>query len=78
LKCTGRIGLRIVPCADGSLGFALESFDGIGMWRTREGDTPVDVSGTLPTGASFHGMAELRTILLSQRELFVRPSPKSC
>ena len=54
------------------LGFALESFDGIGMWRTHEGEVPVDVSGTLPTGPTFHGMAELRSILLDQRELFVR------
>ena len=54
------------------LGFALDNFDAIGRWRTTEGATPVDPSGTLPDGAKFRGPAELRKILLSRHEQFVR------
>ncbi|MCZ6491100.1 MAG: DUF1592 domain-containing protein, partial [Acidobacteria bacterium] len=54
------------------LGFALDNFDAIGRWRTIEGTTPVDPSGTLPDGAKFQGPAELRQMLLSRHEQFVR------
>jgi hypothetical protein len=55
------------------LGFALENFDLVGKWRTTSGDadTPVDASGTLPDGTKFSGPAELRKVLLSNRERFV-------
>jgi hypothetical protein len=53
------------------LGFALENFDGIGNWRTAEGNTPIDASGVLPEGTRFNGPAELRNILLKQPEQFV-------
>jgi len=55
------------------LGFALENFDAIGRWRTTSGaaDAPVDASGELPDGTRFDGPAELRAILLSNREQFV-------
>ena len=54
------------------LGFALENFDGVGMWRTTEGsgNTPIDTSGTLPDGTKFQGPAELRQTLLSHPEQF--------
>jgi hypothetical protein len=55
------------------MGFALENFDAIGMWRTTSGpsNTPVDSTGVLPDGTKFQGPAELRNLLLSRRELFV-------
>jgi hypothetical protein len=53
------------------LGFALENFDGIGKWRAVEGGTPIDSSGMLPNGTPFQGPAELRRVLLTQREGFV-------
>jgi cytochrome c5 len=53
------------------LGFALENFDAVGMWRSTQGATPIDASGELPDGTKFHGPAELRQILLSKREQFV-------
>ena len=53
------------------LGFALENFDAIGRWRTASEDkTSLDVSGELPNGAKFSGPAELRKVLLSQRDQF--------
>jgi hypothetical protein len=45
------------------LGFGFENFDGIGAWRTRDGQFPIDPSGTLPNGQSFQGPAELKAIL---------------
>jgi hypothetical protein len=53
------------------LGFALENFNGIGKWRTKEGSTPIDASSVLPDGTHFNGPAELRTIVLSRPEQFV-------
>lgn len=53
------------------IGFAFENFDAIGRWRNRDGDFPIDPSGTLPTGETFKGPGELKRIL-KQRETFVR------
>ncbi len=52
------------------LGFALENYDAIGRWRTHEGPLPIDASGSLPSGKSFNGSAELKQILASDREAF--------
>jgi hypothetical protein len=54
------------------LGFGLENFNAIGAWRTEEGKFPVDASGALPDGRSFHTPAELKTILKADRDVFVR------
>ena len=55
------------------LGFALENFDAVGRWRTMsEGNTPIDASGALPDGTKFDGPAELRQLLASRRDEFVR------
>ena len=53
------------------LGFSLENYDGIGAWRTDEGGTPIDASGTLPHTDPFEGPTGLRAILLGQEERFV-------
>jgi hypothetical protein len=55
------------------LGFALDSFDAIGKWRTTEtaAKIPIDVSGALPDGTKFQGPVELRKILVSRPEQFV-------
>jgi hypothetical protein len=56
-----------------ALGFAMENFDGVGAWRTRDGRFEIDPSGELPGGETFRGPAELKTILRqSGRESFVR------
>jgi hypothetical protein len=54
------------------LGFGLENFNAIGAWRTEEGKFPVDASGSLPDGRSFHTPAELKAIFKADREAFVR------
>lgn len=54
------------------LGFALDNFDGIGRWRTEEGGKPIDTSGALPDGTPINGPADLRTLLLERKDLFIR------
>jgi uncharacterized protein DUF1592/uncharacterized protein DUF1588/uncharacterized protein DUF1587/uncharacterized protein DUF1585/uncharacterized protein DUF1595 len=48
------------------LGFALESFDGLGRWRAG-----VDSSGVLPDGTKIDGPVGLRHILLDRKDQFV-------
>jgi hypothetical protein len=55
------------------LGFGLENYDAVGVWRTREGEFPLDTSGTLPGGKSFKTPAELKSILLeTEKDAFAR------
>lgn len=56
------------------LGFALENFDTVGQYRTRDTDTgdPVDTSGTLPDGTRISGPDDLRKALLARPERFVQ------
>ena len=53
-------------------GFALEQFDAVGRYRTRnEAGAPIDASGVLPDGTPFEGAAGLRDALLKRPDLFV-------
>ncbi|HEY1945597.1 MAG TPA: DUF1592 domain-containing protein, partial [Bryobacteraceae bacterium] len=54
------------------LGFALENYDAIGKWRTVDGKFPIDASGTLPDKRTFQGAAGLKSVLLSDRDVFAR------
>src|SRR5262249_8819149 len=54
------------------LGFGFENFNAVGAWREKDGAFPIDASGVLPDGRSFSGTAGLKTILKSQKDLFVR------
>ncbi|QDT09226.1 DUF1592 domain-containing protein [Planctomycetes bacterium K23_9] len=55
------------------LGFALENFDAVGLWRDRDGKDAVDARGELPDGTQFDGAADLRRVLsTTRREQFVR------
>jgi hypothetical protein len=54
------------------LGFGLENFDGIGKWRTHDGQEAIDASGVLPDGRSFRGPQQLKQVLLEQRDDFAK------
>lgn len=54
------------------LGFGLENFDAIGAYRAVDGGAPVDASGTLPNGKKFSGVTELKSLLKSRSDDFVR------
>jgi hypothetical protein len=55
-----------------ALGFAFENYDAIGRWRSQDGDIPVDSSGGLPDGRTFHGAAELKDLLKQNMPEFAR------
>lgn len=54
------------------LGFALENYNAIGAFRTRDGTFDIDPSGQLPDGRTFHGIEDLKTILKTERAAFGR------
>jgi hypothetical protein len=53
------------------LGFALESYDGVGKRRAKDTNGVIDTSGSLPDGTKFEGPGGLRDLLLSRRDQFV-------
>jgi mono/diheme cytochrome c family protein len=53
------------------LGFGLENFNGVGLWRDKDGSSPIDSSGTLPSGESFRGPKQLKGILMSRKDQFL-------
>ncbi|WP_386819813.1 DUF1592 domain-containing protein [Luteolibacter algae] len=54
------------------LGFGLENYDAIGRWRTTQAGAPLDTSGNMPDGEEFNGPAELKKLLLREKEQFTR------
>jgi hypothetical protein len=57
------------------IGFALENYDAVGAWRTRDGGTlgdPVDASGQLVDGTKVDGVVALRQALVRDPQVFVR------
>ena len=56
------------------LGFALENFDAVGMWRDKDriAGTPIDASGVLPDGTKVNGPDDLRKSLASNPNQFVQ------
>jgi hypothetical protein len=54
------------------IGFALENFDAVGHWRSRDGNVVVDASGQLVDGVQIDGPVRLREALLAYREQYLR------
>lgn len=55
------------------IGFGLENFDVVGAWRaTDASQAKIDASGLLPDGRAFTGADGLRSVLLAQKDEFVR------
>jgi mono/diheme cytochrome c family protein len=53
------------------LGLALENFDAVGMWRTRDSGLPIDASGELTDGTRIDGASALRDALLKRPDMLV-------
>lgn len=53
------------------IGFALETYDAVGKWRTMDGKFPIDPSGTLPNGTPIAGSKDLKTALVGQKDEFM-------
>ncbi len=56
------------------LGLALENFDAVGQWRTKDrfAGTPIDASGVLPGGVPINGPDDLRKAMLADSNQFVQ------
>jgi hypothetical protein len=54
------------------IGFAMENFDGIGKWRTKEAGQNVNASGQLTDGTKISGVVDLRNALLGYSPQFAR------
>jgi len=52
------------------IGFGLENYDAVGVWRTMDGKFPIETTGALPGGATFTGSKGLKDILKAQSETF--------
>ena len=50
------------------LGFAFDSYDAIGQWRTEADGEPIDNLGVLPSGDEFAGVVEMAGLLASGDE----------
>ncbi|MCB9763986.1 MAG: DUF1592 domain-containing protein [Alphaproteobacteria bacterium] len=52
------------------IGLGLESYDGIGAWRTHDADgLVIDATGELPDGRSFNGAGELSAVIADDEHL---------
>jgi hypothetical protein len=54
------------------MGLAMENFDAVGAWRTKDAGQPIDTSGVTNDGASLTGVASLRDYALANGELFAQ------
>ncbi len=56
------------------IGFSLENFDGVGAWRTKDGDagTAIDTSVELFDGTKINGPIGLRQWVLRHPDTFVK------
>ena len=54
------------------IGFALENYNAIGAFRTKEGELEIDTTAELPDGTPFDGIADLKQILKDRKQHFAR------
>ena len=54
------------------IGLALENFDGVGGWRSRESGVRIDSTTQLADGTAVNGVVDLRRAVLRRPEVFVR------
>ncbi len=54
------------------LGLGLENYDPIGKWRDNYGHVAVDASGVMSDGRRFNGPAELKILLLEEKQKFAK------
>jgi hypothetical protein len=52
------------------LGFSMENFNAIGAWRDKDGDFPIDATGTLPDGKTVDGPGGLKAVLAADGPRF--------
>ncbi|HUR45488.1 MAG TPA: DUF1592 domain-containing protein, partial [Candidatus Saccharimonadales bacterium] len=50
------------------IGFGMENFNGIGAWREKDENFPIDPSGELVSGEEFKGPLDLEAVLVSKKK----------
>ena len=55
-----------------AIGFALENYDAVGAFRTKDGMLDIDADGTFPNGTSFSGPVGLKDVLLAMKREYCR------
>jgi len=53
------------------IGLSLENFDAVGVWRVRDGGTPVDPTGVMYDGSRLDGPVSLRQAILTRSDAFL-------
>jgi len=53
------------------IGLAMENFDAVGRWRTKDAAGPIDATGDLIDGTHVDGIVQLRQALLKRPDVFV-------
>jgi hypothetical protein len=53
------------------IGLALENFDPVGLWRTRDAGTMIDPSGTMYDGSKLDGPVSVRQAVLNHSDAFL-------
>ena len=54
------------------IGFAMENYDAIGKYRTKDGELEIDTTGQFSDGTSFTGINDLKEILKSRKQQFIK------
>ena len=54
------------------IGLAMENFDAVGTWRTKDEGVEIDATGVLVDGTKVDGVASLRGVLVRYQDQFVR------
>ncbi len=54
------------------IGFALENYDAIGAWRTKDNGFKIDTAGKLPDGTAINSADDVKKVLLARKDLFTR------
>jgi len=68
---------KVEPCRSchqimDPIGMALENFDPVGLWRKRDGGSPIDPSGQMFDGTPLSGPVSVREAILNHSEAFER------
>jgi len=53
------------------IGFALENYDAVGLWRTNDGPFKIDATGKMFDGAKLDGPVSLRQAILGHSDAFI-------
>ncbi len=64
------------PCASchkmiDPIGFSLENYDAVGVWRTKDSGFPIDASGRMFDGSKLDGPASLRQAILNHSDSYL-------